>query len=226
MDVRCFTVGLFQANAFLVTDPATGQSAVVDTGEGDELARRLSELNPAPDIRMILLTHGHIDHAGGLRFLQEKWDVPTYLCGAERPIFDTMPMQGTMFGMSAINQPCGRIDHEVDDGHEVQLGETTIKFLATPGHTPGQGCWYDETDILVGDTLFAGSIGRTDFPLSDPAAMKKSLERLMELPGELRVHSGHGPVTTLQHELETNPFLGFVRRAKGISGPRGFSFQW
>ena len=223
MDVRSFTVGLFQANAFLITDEATGHAAVVDTGEGDELARRLSEISPAPDIKLILLTHGHIDHAGGLRFLQEKWDVPTYMCGAERPIFDTMPMQGTMFGMSSINQPCGRIDHEVDDGFEVALGETTLKFLATPGHTPGQGCWYSDDDILVGDTLFAGSIGRTDFPLSDPQAMRRSLERLMELPGHMRVHSGHGPVTTLQQELESNPFLGFVRKARGMGGA---SFDW
>ena len=226
MKIRSFTVGLFQANAFLITDEATGASAVVDTGEGDEFARRLSELSPAPDIRMILLTHGHIDHAGGLRFVQEKWDVPTYLCGAERPIFDTMPMQGTMFGMSAINQPCGRIDHEVSDGDEVQLGGTTIRFLATPGHTPGQGCWYDDNDILVGDTLFAGSIGRTDFPLSDPSAMRTSLTRLMELPLHLRVHSGHGPVTTLLAELEGNPFLGFVRKSKGMAGGRGFSLDW
>ena len=226
MKIRCFTVGLFQANAFLITDEATGASAVVDTGEGDELARRLADLSPAPDIKMILLTHGHIDHAGGLRFLQAKWDVPTYLCGAERPIFDTMAMQGTMFGMSAINQPCGRIDHEIDDGFEVQLGETKVKFLATPGHTPGQGCWYDDGDILVGDTLFAGSIGRTDLPLSDPSAMRTSLTRLMELPLHLRVHPGHGPATTLQKELEANPFLGFVRKEKGMAGSRGFSLDW
>jgi glyoxylase-like metal-dependent hydrolase (beta-lactamase superfamily II) len=131
-----------------------------------------------------------------------------------------------MFGMSAINQPCGRIDHEVDDGFEVALGETTLKFLATPGHTPGQGCWYDDADILVGDTLFAGSIGRTDFPLSDPSAMRTSLTRLMELPLHLRVHSGHGAVTTLQQELECNPFLGFVRKSKGMADARGFSLDW
>jgi hydroxyacylglutathione hydrolase len=226
MDVRCFTVGLFQANAFLVTDEATGAAAIVDTGEGDELARRLSELDPAPDIKMILLTHGHIDHAGGLYDLQKVWDVPTYMCGAERPIFDTMPMQGSMFGMAALNKPCGRIDHEVEDGAEVMLGETKLRFLATPGHTPGQGCWYDDSDVLVGDTLFAGSIGRTDFPLSNPAAMKDSLRRLMALPGELRVHSGHGPVTTLGKELASNPFLGFVRSERGIEGARSPGFDW
>jgi len=115
-------------------------------------------------------------------------------------------------------------DHEIDDGFSMQLGETTLRFLSTPGHTPGQGCWYDDQDILVGDTLFAGSIGRTDFPMSDPATMVKSLRRLMELPGHLRVHSGHGPVTTLAHELKTNPFLGYLRDERKMDGPRGF--QW
>jgi len=134
----------------------------------------------------------------------------------EWPLFNTLPMQGTMFGMPHLNRPCGRIDHEVNDGDSVQLGNTTLRFLSTPGHTPGQGCWYDDDDIIVGDTLFAGSIGRTDFPLSDPKLMGPSLRRLLALPGHMRVHSGHGPMTTLAHELRTNPFLGFLRKERGI----------
>jgi glyoxylase-like metal-dependent hydrolase (beta-lactamase superfamily II) len=106
-----------------------------------------------------------------------------------------------------MNRPCGRIDHWLDDGDQIQLGETTLHFISTPGHTPGQGCYYDDHDILVGDTLFAGSVGRTDLPMGDPALMQRSLEKLMQLPGHLRVHSGHGPVTTLAQEKQTNPFL-------------------
>ena len=139
------------------------------------------------------------------------------------PIFDDLFealtilfITNTMFGMPSLNRPCRRIDHEVDDGDFVMLGETKLSFLSTPGHTPGQGCWYDENDIIVGDTIFAGSIGRTDFPMSNPSLMQKSLRRLMKLPGKLRVHSGHGPMTTLAKELKTNPFLGFVRREMGI----------
>lgn len=221
MQVRCFTVGAFQVNTYLLTDEATGQSAIVDTGESDELVRRLKALDPAPDIRMILLTHTHLDHAGALPLLQEVWDVPTYMPGADRPLFETLPHQGSMFGMPHLDRPCGRIDHEVSDGDAVQLGQTTLRFFATPGHTPGQGCWYDDTHIIVGDTLFLGSIGRTDFPLSDPQLAVQSLRRLMDLPGHLTVHSGHGPVTTLGHELATNPFLGFLRRERGIPGPAG-----
>ncbi len=219
MDVRCFTVGAFEVNAYLITDPATGAAAIVDTGESDELALALAA--EKPDIRMILLTHAHLDHAGALARLQQDWRVPTYLCTQERPLFETLPIQGTMFGMPQLNRPCGRIDHWIEDGFSVQLGETTLRFLATPGHTPGQGCWHDDTDILVGDTLFAGSIGRTDFPMSVPAQMVESLRRLTQLPGALRVWSGHGPMTTLARELETNPFLGYIRRERGIQGPPG-----
>lgn len=224
MQVECFTVGAFQVNTYLITDPETKQSAIVDTGETRELLEALAARDEAPDVRMILLTHGHLDHAGALAWLQEVYDVPTYLPRAERPLFNTLPMQGRMFGMPHLDRACGRVDVDVDDGDEVQLGATTVRFLSTPGHTPGQGCWYDEGDILVGDTLFAGSIGRTDFPMSDPALAVASLRRLMELPGQLRVHSGHGPVTTLAHELKTNPFLAYLRREKGMSGPPGFSW--
>jgi glyoxylase-like metal-dependent hydrolase (beta-lactamase superfamily II) len=126
--------------------------------------------------------------------------------------------------MPHLNRPCGRIDHEIDDGFELMLGETQLKFISTPGHTPGQGCWYDQDDIIVGDTLFAGSIGRTDFPMSNPATMVDSLRRLTKLPGHLRVHSGHGPVTTIAHELKNNPFLGYIRKERGISGPPGYAW--
>ncbi len=224
LSIECFTVGMFQVNTYLITDSATGHSAIIDTGETRELVQRLTAREPAPDVRLILLTHAHIDHAGALTFLQEQWDVPTYMPRDEQPLFQTLPIQGTMFGYPQLNRPCGRIDHFVDDGDTVQLGETTLKFLATPGHTPGQGCWYAEDDIIVGDTLFAGSVGRVDFPMSDPALAKESLRRLLALPGHMRVHSGHGPVTTLERELKTNPFLGYIREERGMSA--GWGMDW
>ena len=219
MRVDCFTVGMFQVNTYLLTDEATGHAAIVDTGESDELVQRLKAL--PVDIRMILLTHSHIDHAGALTMLQAEWDVPTYAPRLDKPLFDTLPMQGTMFGMPHLNRPLGRVDHWIDDGFSVKLGETVLRFLSTPGHTPGQGCWHDDHDVLVGDTLFSGSIGRTDFPMSNPATMVESLRRLTQLPGHLRVHSGHGPMTTLDAELKSNPFLGYIRRERGIAGPAG-----
>ena len=224
MKVECYTVGNFAVNTYLLTDEASGFSAIVDTGETNELVLRLKQRTPVANIQMILLTHAHLDHAGALSMLQEEWNVPTYMPSKERPLFDTLPIQGSLFGMPHLNRPCGRIDHEILDGFEVMLGETRLSFLSTPGHTPGQGCWFDENDIIVGDTLFAGSIGRTDFPMSDPQQMVASLRRLMNLPGHLRVHSGHGPVTTLEKELKTNPFLGYIRQERGIVGTPGYSW--
>ena len=207
MEIECITVGAFHVNTYLVQDEATGQAAIIDTGETEELAEYLEALSPPADIRMILLTHGHLDHAGALTRLQQSFNVPTYLPRLEKPLFDTLPQQGDWFGAPHMNRPCGRIDHFVDDGDSIQLGETRLHFISTPGHTPGQGCYYDEQDIFVGDTLFAGSVGRTDLPMGNPALMQQSLEKLMKLPGHLRVHSGHGPITTLAQERDTNPFL-------------------
>jgi hydroxyacylglutathione hydrolase len=224
MKIQCFTVGMFSVNTYLITDPETGASAIIDTGESDELVKRIQALDPAPDIQKILLTHAHLDHAGALTLLQEVWDVPTFMPKKERPLFETLPMQGTMFGMPNLDRPCGRIDHEINDGDTVQLGNLTLKFISTPGHTPGQGCYYDEQDIIVGDTMFSGSIGRTDFPMSDPALMVDSLRRLTALPGHLRVHSGHGPVTTIEEELNNNRFLAYLRKERNIDGPAGMSW--
>lgn len=212
MNIECITVGAFQVNTYLLTDEPTGQSAIVDTGETEELAEYLSSLHPKPDIRMILLTHGHLDHAGALQRLQQRFDVPTYLPRLEKSLFETLPQQGDWFGAPQLNRPCGRIDHYIDDGDIIRLGETTLHFISTPGHTPGQGCYYDDADIIVGDTLFAGSVGRTDLPMGNSGLMQQSLEKLMQLPGHLCVHSGHGPVTTLEQERETNPFLTFLRQ--------------
>ncbi|MBT8420061.1 MAG: MBL fold metallo-hydrolase [Gammaproteobacteria bacterium] len=224
MRIQCINVGMFQVNTYLIQDDETDACVIVDTGEDNELALRLSAIDPRPNIQAILITHAHIDHAGGLLDLQAAFDATTYLPSMEKPFFDTLGQQGNWFGAPEMNRLCGRIDHEVKDGDLIQIGNMEFKFLSTPGHSPGQGCYYTNSVIFVGDTLFSGSIGRTDFPGSDPVEMKKSLRRLLELPGHLQVLSGHGPATTLEQELKTNPFLGFIREEKGLSS--GFSYPW
>jgi glyoxylase-like metal-dependent hydrolase (beta-lactamase superfamily II) len=212
MRVTCFTVGAFHVNTYLLQDEQSNKSAIVDTGESADLITHLLSLPEKPDIDKILLTHGHVDHAGALTILQQQFpNAETILPRLEKPLFNTLPEQGDWFGAPQMNRPCGRIDRWIEDGEKVELGQSTLHFISTPGHTPGQGCYYTENDIFVGDTLFAGSIGRTDLPMGDHALMQKSLARLMDLDGHLKVHSGHGPVTTLTNEFATNPFLQFLR---------------
>lgn len=224
MKIECITVGSFQVNTYLLTDEETGAAAIIDTGESEELVDILLSRSPKPDVQKILLTHAHVDHAGGLIYLQEKFDATTYLPKKDQVLFDTLPQQGTMFGMPELNRPCGRVDCQIVDGEVIMVGSSEVRFISAPGHTPGQGCYYTDKDIFSGDTIFAGSIGRTDFPLSDPKLMRDSLSKLMALPLHLVVHSGHGPTTTLNEELQSNPYLGFVRKQKNL--PQGYHIDW
>ncbi len=219
MQIRTLCVGQFQANCFLITCPDTGDSAVVDVGEDGSLLARLKALDPPPRLCAILLTHAHVDHAGGLVQLQEAYDAPTWMPAKEQPMFATLPQQGNWFGMPFLNRPCGRIDHWANDGDVISVGRLQLTLLSVPGHSPGQGCYHGHGHAFAGDTLFAGSIGRTDLPMGDPAEMNRSLSRLMELPPELVVHCGHGPDTTLEQELRSNPYLAHVRRARGLPEP-------
>ena len=225
MQIETLAVVQFQANCFLITCPTTGASAVVDVGEDGSLVRKLQARTPSPTLAAILLTHAHIDHAGGLLELQRAFDAPTWIGALERPMFETLPQQGNWFGMPALNRPCGRIDRWAVDGDKVQVGELELTVLSVPGHSPGQICFYGHGHVFVGDTLFAGSIGRTDLPLGDSATMNASLSKLLELPGELVVHCGHGPDTSLQNELEANPYLAHVRRARGMAESQR-RFRW
>lgn len=222
MQVHRYTVGMFQVNTYLLIDEPSGAAAILDTGEDGSLVEHIDRDHPGLKVEAILLTHTHLDHAGALPLLQRRWpDATTCMPRKDRPLFETLPHQGSLFGMPHLDRPCGRIDREIDDGDAYTLGSTTLRFLSTPGHTPGQGCWYSDTHIFVGDTIFKGSIGRNDLPLGDAATAVDSLRRLMQLPEHLQVHSGHGPVTTLGAELRTNPFLAYLRRERGISGPGG-----
>ena len=207
LSIRMLTVGPVAANAYLVTDAATGATVVIDPGdEAPRLLAALADAGVTPD--EIWLTHAHFDHIGAVAELRETHPVPVRLHPADAPLYDNAERQAAWFGMRV--RPPGVAPLDLVDGERLALGETAFTVLHTPGHAPGHVAFHapDAGVVFSGDALFRGSVGRTDLPLCDPAALERSLrERLMTLPDDTRVLSGHGPETTIGHERRTNPFL-------------------
>ncbi len=211
LEVTCFPVSEFQMNAYLVVDQKTRVAAVIDVGIDHSLVVILSNQHPVPDLKYVFITHGHVDHAGGLVHLQKQFSVKTFLPLQEKSYFETLPKQGTYLGHPQLDRPCGIIDQYLEDGDEISIGESILKVLLTSGHTPGHACYYTEQELFSGDCLFAGSIGRTDTPGGNSSQMRESLRRFGVLPTSLKVYPGHGPSTLLKNELANNYFLGFLR---------------
>jgi glyoxylase-like metal-dependent hydrolase (beta-lactamase superfamily II) len=158
----------------------------------------------------IWLTHAHIDHIGAIAPLKRVWDVPIYMHPADKPLYDRGAIQAGAYGLPFEQPPDP--DHDLAEGDVLQVGSLQFDVLHVPGHAPGHVAFVGGGQMLGGDLLFAGSIGRTDLPLSDPERMTESLERVAGLPDETIVYPGHGPTTSIGRERATNPFLtGVVR---------------
>lgn len=209
MKIRAVTVGPFQENCYLVVDEASGAAVLVDPGdEPQAIVRMVRDAGVTP--QGIWLTHGHLDHIGGIVGVKQVWDVPVHLHPADRPLFDRGAQQAAAYGVP-FEQP-GAPDVELAEGDELQLGESRFRVFHVPGHAPGHVAFIAERVMLSGDLLFAGSIGRTDLPLSNPAAMQASLDRIATLDDEVMVYPGHGPATSIGAERTTNPFLSGIAR--------------
>ncbi|MCE1184351.1 MAG: MBL fold metallo-hydrolase [Rhodocyclales bacterium] len=199
----------FEQNCTLLWCEASRQAAVVDPGGDVEqilaaLARE--QLTPV----LILVTHGHIDHAGGVAELAERLGLPVEGPGeADRFWVDGMAEQSRMFGFP----PCRSFvpSRWLQDGDRVRFGEVELEVLHCPGHTPGHVVFHDRPGrlVVVGDVLFKGSVGRTDFPLGRHADLMRSIkEKLFALGDEVDFIPGHGPMSTLGEERRYNPFVG------------------
>ena len=192
MNIHTLPLGAYQTNTYIVENG--GHCVIIDAGYAPEVILRfLRDHNLMADA--ILLTHGHFDHVGAVRELAVELECPVYLHEKELsmpPMMTAGPLYYT---------------HTYGEGDRLQLAGIAFRVLHTPGHTPGSVCLIAENHLFSGDTLFAGSCGRTDFPGGDWATIRKSLTRLAGMENDYLVHPGHGESTTLAREKQYNPYM-------------------
>ena len=211
MRVTTFVCGPLQENCYLLADEQAGEAVLVDPGDdGDVLMDAVEQAGL--QLTAVWLTHAHFDHVGGVAAVRRRSPALIWLHPADRPLYDRAETSGAAWGLAVEAPPPP--DRELAGGDRVTVGALAFDVLHLPGHAPGHVAFVGHGAAFVGDCLFAGSIGRTDLPLADPRAMQASLERLAALPPGTAVYSGHGPATTIERELRTNPFLNGAARVR------------
>lgn len=200
-------VGPLQCNCSVIGDERTREAMVIDPGDDVEDVLALVRKHNLT-VKQIVITHAHIDHVGGAQKLRAATGAPIVLNQNDYELLKMLDMQAAWVGMRSPGKV--EIDHSVSDSETLNTGSLTANVLHTPGHTEGSICLYfpAENKLIAGDTLFAGSIGRTDLPGGSFQKIINSLhERVLALPDETVVVPGHGPLTTIGEERESNPFL-------------------
>lgn len=203
MNIITIETNAFGENCYIVAS-AKGNAAVIDPGgKADEILAYLKSNDLS--VKKILLTHGHFDHVAAVCRLKDATGAEICIHESDGQMLTSAEQNlAAMFGESY--QPV-QPDLLLRDGDKITLDELAFTVLHTPGHTPGSVCYLMDETIFSGDTLFAGSIGRTDFPGGSYSQLSGSLKRLTALEGDYAVLSGHGEQTTLEHERAANPYL-------------------
>ena len=208
-------VGMLQCNCSIIGDPVTREALVIDPG--DEVSRILELLGRHKlKVKGIVSTHAHIDHVGGLSKLHQYTGAPVMMHRDDLPLYQAMDVQAAFLGV--MPPEVTEVHQLLTEGDALQWGSLEAQVIHTPGHTPGSVSLYMPQEagkitlaspqLFAGDTLFAGSIGRTDLWGGSMEAILDSLRgKLMALPGETVVHPGHGPTTSIGEEKESNPFV-------------------
>lgn len=198
MLIKAIPAGIYDANCYIVVDEVTREAVVMDPG-GDDLRLKnyIDSLNVK--VKYILLTHGHVDHVGAVEYLSKAYNVPYYIHELEE---EYMAKDNYVFG----NLP--KAPFNIKDGDVLGFSEGDIKVIHTPGHTKGGVCFLIGNSLFTGDTLFQGSIGRTDFPGGDFDEIIDSIKgKLFSLGDKVEVYPGHGGKTSIEYEKRGNPFL-------------------
>lgn len=209
LKAQIIPVTAFSQNCSLIWCDETMEGAFVDPG-GDVDKLIAAAEKHGVKLTKLLLTHGHLDHAGGAQDLKEKYDLPIIGPHEDDQFWlDGIEEQAAQYGMPGLR--CCTPDEWLNEGDEVTVGNETLKVLYTPGHTPGHVVLYSEDHkvAFVGDVLFQGSIGRTDFPKGNMDDLIASItQKLWPLGNDITFVPGHGPISTFGQERQSNPFVG------------------
>lgn len=205
MRVFCVPVGPFEMSSYIVAPDTSDVCMLIDPGDDiDKIVRVIDEHKLQP--QSIYNTHAHFDHVRRVRIIQDKYNLPFYICQEDLPLLETLKDQGMLFGLDVSSAP--EVKSFVKDGDRGELGDLPFRIFHTPGHSPGSICIYFEGHVFVGDVLFQDSIGRTDLYRGNYKQLLQAIEeKLLVLPDDTIVYPGHGPQTTIGREKESNPFL-------------------
>jgi hydroxyacylglutathione hydrolase len=207
MQLQCLTVGPLMENCYLLADDTTQEAVLIDPG--DEARHLLAVIQQNNlQLKAIWLTHAHFDHIGAVEEITQETSVPVYLHPDDHPLYEHAKLAADHWGIPFI-QP-QQTPEPLRAGETLTLGSIAVKCLFTPGHAPGHIAFYiaEENVLIAGDTLFQGSIGRTDLPGGNHTQLIASIEReLLTLPDDTVVYPGHGPATTIRRERLSNPFF-------------------
>ena len=205
IDVKITMVGELATNCYIITDTATGYKAIIDPGATSPSVRGIIKNSP-DKVKYILLTHGHFDHIGYVGTIKRETNAKIVISRQEAScLSEPEKSLSHMFFGKKLESVIP--DILLEDGDTLNLGSSEIKFILTPGHSSGSGCYIVDEKIFTGDTLFCLFIGRTDLPTGSYREMVKSLKRLSELEGEYYIYPGHGEASMLSYEKNFNPYL-------------------
>lgn len=204
--IKHVEISPFLTNCYLAIDKGTSQAALIDPGDEPDVISRFIE-QAGVEVKYLLATHGHVDHVGAACEMSKRLGLGLHASPMDAVLMEKIPEACRMYGLKSVDPPT--IEHELNNGDELPLGEERLGFLHAPGHSPGSMIIQaGDRDLIVGDVIFARSIGRTDLPGGSMSTLRNTIMNvLLPLGDEMRIHPGHGPATTIGWEKTANPFI-------------------